>query len=715
MNAAPLTQDLALAFRRPFRRDGWKALLLSLLFLLIPCTGFISRGTAYAVAAGRRDGVGIWAKLGLKILAAQVLLAAPAIFFFAVYKTFQALFETMPFWFHLLMTVALLWSGVRTAVLSPVSAGILALGAPLRTAVSGRELKSIVSLSMGRYLISGVVSLGMLFIVGTAGRGLHLIPAYLVGAVLMALWNFFSAGLFMGCCRFALGIAPPRDPGAFPPPRYGRVVAGALVLALLLSVTPAPVFAAPGGYDGDEPIPVNPAEGAVGNGPALENTPSNYLEAYRYFSERGQLAPGEEIGYDGSNGTYYVMSAEEARAMRAPGEAIIHTADVVSDFIPVLGNVKSGLQANYYYHQALATDDPELKKQYSALAGYKVAGLMLGGIGKGLKAGGAGLKALGQSEKFAKYAEYTEKGIKILKNGEKSLEYVDTGMKVYDGTSNVLTYIDIFKGTDLSSKIGPHKIAEFIDDLADIIFVSRPEPQNVLVDFDPAGMPSGYTVPVSDGTVQLTPGGTDRPTLTLPTPMPTVEPVIGPIGAPPATPRPTDPPVPVPTLSLPDPFGRYSGTQQVPGSVQAMGAVIQPSPNPVYVTVHDDGTATFQTEISSNYSYSGFGATMNGSSSGTIRQENIEGKSTAGGITYSFTQRVTINTTVSYAGEMYAGGGTSTEVAGQVDYTVYFTLSLSGDGAVITGAISSKPVAQGGEQPIVAADMQIGFTCTKMN
>jgi hypothetical protein len=86
----------------------------------------------------------------------------------------------------------------------------------------------------------------------------------------------------------------------------------------------------------------------VGNGQALENTPTNYLEAYRYFSERGQLAPGEEIGYDGSNGTYYVMSAEAAREMRAPGEAIILTADVVSDYIPGLGQIKSGLQANYY-------------------------------------------------------------------------------------------------------------------------------------------------------------------------------------------------------------------------------------------------------------------------------------------------------------------------------------------------------------------------------
>ncbi len=714
MNAAPLTQDLALAFRRPFRRDGWKALLLSLLFLLIPCTGFISRGAAYAVAAGRRDGVGGWAKLGLKILAAQVLLAAPAIFFFAVYKTFQALFETMPFWFHLLMTLALLWSGVRTAVLSPVSAGVLALGAPLRTAVSTRELKSIVSLSMGRYLISGAISLAMLFIVGTVGRGLHLIPAYLVGAVLMALWNFFSAGLFMGCCRFALGIAPPRDPGAYPPPRYGRVVAGVLVCALLLSLTPAPAFAVPKVYDGDRPIPVNPAE-AVGAGNTVGNSLQNYAEAYRYFSDRGWLKPGDDIEYDRDTKTYRVVSAETLREIRAPGEAIILTADIVIDFIPVLGNVKNGLQANYYYHQALATDDPELKKQYSAIAGYKVAGLMLGGVSKGLKAGSAGLKALGQSEKFAKYAEYTEKGIKILKSGEQSVEYVDKGTKVYDGTSNFLTYIDIFKGTDLSSKIGPHKIAEFIDDFEDILFKPRPEPQNVLIDFDPGGMPSGYTVPVSDGTTQLTPGGTDRPTLTLPTPMPTVEPVIGPIGAPPATPRPTDPPIPIPTLSLPDPFGRYSGTQQVPNSITSMGAVIHPAPNPVYVTVNSDGTATFQTEIGSSYSYSGFGATMNGSSSGTIRKENIEGQSTAGGVTYSFTQRVTINTTVSYAGEMYAGGGTSTEVAGQVDYTVYFTLSLSGDGAVITGAISSKPVAQGGEQPIVAADMQIGFTCTKMS
>ena len=58
MNPAPFSKDLALAFRRPFGRDGWKALLLSLLFLLIPCTGFISRGAAYSVAAGRRAGVG---------------------------------------------------------------------------------------------------------------------------------------------------------------------------------------------------------------------------------------------------------------------------------------------------------------------------------------------------------------------------------------------------------------------------------------------------------------------------------------------------------------------------------------------------------------------------------------------------------------------------------------------------------------------------------
>ena len=49
--------------------------------------------------------------------------------------------------FDLLMTVALLWSGVRTAVLSPISSGVLALGAPMRTAVSGRELKSRIDMT----------------------------------------------------------------------------------------------------------------------------------------------------------------------------------------------------------------------------------------------------------------------------------------------------------------------------------------------------------------------------------------------------------------------------------------------------------------------------------------------------------------------------------------------------------------------------------------
>lgn len=691
MNGAPVSRDLALAFGRPFRKDGLKALLFSLLFLLLPFTAFISRGAAWSLAAGRREGVGGWAKLGLKILVAQLLLAAPAFFFYAVYKTFDAKYVTMPLWFHLLMTVALLASAVRTAVLSPVSAGCLALGAPLRTAICAKELKSIVSLSMGRYLLSSVISLAMLFLIGAVCRWLHVIPAYLVGAVLMALWNFFSAGLYMGCCRFALGIDPPEERGGgFPPPRFGRAVAGVLIVALLLTALPVPSFAMPGGYDGDQNIPVNPAEGAIGNGPALENKPTNYLEAYRYFSARGQIGPGEEIGYDGSNGTYYVMSAEAAKAQRAPGEAIIHTADVVSDFIPGLGNIKSGLQANYYYHQALKTDDPELKKQYSALAAYKAAGIVLGGVAKCFKAGSAGAKALG---------------------------YVDITSKVYDGVSNFLTYIDILWNKDLSSKIGPHKIAEFFDDLADIVFVSRPEPQNVLIDFDPAGMPSGYTVPVSDGTVGLTPALTPMPTIDLDaTPEPTVIPQIGPIGGPVATPKPTEAPIPIPTLALPDPVGRYSGTLIVPDKVESMGAVIKPGANPVYVTLHDDGTATFQTEMSSSYSYSGFGAKMNGNSTATIRQENIAGKSTAGGITYSFTQRVTNHTTVSYAGEMYYGGGASTEVTGQVDYTVNFTVYFTNNGGVeITGSISGKPVAQGGEQAgVISVDMAVKFTCTKM-
>ena len=541
MNASPLSRDLAQAFSRPFRSGG-KHMLLSLLFLLLPVTSFISRGAAYGFAAGRRDGPGGWAKLGLKILAAQLLLAAPAIFFYAVYKTFDALYEAMPLWFHLLMTAALLYTGVRTAVLSPVSACCLALGAPLRTAVNGKELKSIVGLGVARYLLAAVISLLMLFVVGAVGRGLHLIPAYLAGAVLMTLWNFFSAGLFMGACRFALGIAPPRDSGGYPPPRSVRAVAGVLALALLLFAAPTPAFAAP---PRDQPIPVNPAEGAAGNGEA-GTTMESYADAYRYFSERGAIRPGEDIGYDRSSKTYYVIPAETASEMRAPGEAIIHTADVVSDFIPVLGNIKSGLQANYYYHQALKTDDPELKKQYSAVAGYKAAGLLLGGIGKGLKAGSAGAKALG---------------------------YVDKGSKYYDGVANFLTYIDIFRNTDLSSKIGPHRIAEFVDDFEDVLFKPRMEPKNILIDFDPSGMPADYTVPVHDGTAQLAPGYDLPPLAPIPalpdadpagaspqpgaaptsTPAPTPKPTAAP------TPRPTAAPTPKPT-EAPLPVSAFMGT-----------------------------------------------------------------------------------------------------------------------------------------------------------
>ena len=135
--------------------------------------------------------------------------------------------------------------------------------------------------------------------------------------------------------------------------------------------------------------------------------------------------------------------------------------------------------------------------------------------------------------------------------------------------------------------------------------------------------------------------------------------------------------------------------------------------NPVYVTIDADGTAVFQTTVSSSYTYSGFGATMSGSGSATVRQEDIHGDWVGDDeIRYYFKTRATTTSTGSYGGEMYAGGGGTATTSSESIYEVWFTAYLvSGGNTYVKGEITVKPA----EATPGSIDTTMSFTCMRMS
>ncbi|MCR4557231.1 MAG: hypothetical protein K5779_05350 [Saccharofermentans sp.] len=349
MNKRSFFQDVAYAYSLPFRKEGLKAFLFSCLFMLIPITAFIGEGAAYSVAAGRKEGIGGWAKLGLKLIAVQIMYAAPAVAAYGLYSILATyLYLGLVYQFILLFLLVL--CSARALVLIPVASCAVAMGAPLKIAINGKEMNSIISGSMGRYLLSGIMCLLMLIIFDLPMQGEWLIVLqYILASIFVVLYRFFKAGLFMGVVRHSLGIAPPSEYRKSNGARIGKMVISAVLCVALIGNSSLSVFAT--GFD-DE---------------------NGFINYYRPEDEEPQ--PIEPPGLED------VRNWNRRPIQESTGKdlnLLFNFAGDVCNVTPVVSNIKNGIQAIYYYYKGVTTTDEEQKKVYFANSLYKTVGIITG-------------------------------------------------------------------------------------------------------------------------------------------------------------------------------------------------------------------------------------------------------------------------------------------------------------------------------------------------
>ena len=669
MNKIPLSRSISDAFARPFTKDGLRHLLFSLLFYVLPFTFFISQGAAYSLASGEKKGIGFWTKLGFKMLTADVLYAGPAILFYGIYAVLLRFFAAFPLIIAVALFAAMGFFAIRALLIMPAANCCIALGAPLRAAVSAKEMKSVISGSFRRYVLSFVISLALLFVMGLVINALSLVPMLIAGVVFSALHGFITAGLYMNCCRQALGLPLPPKGCAASPGRGVRAAAFMLAFAILAGVMPVEARAVvPNIYLAEDIQPARPYDSAAGN----RDVPGFYdhYQANAYARDTGLYNGNAEVAYNKETGTWYLRDATADRKFsEMSSNLLIHAADVGLDFVPVVGNVKNGIQAAYFGYKAITEDDPLLKQQYAVDASYKALGLALGGVSKVVKSAKAGTGALWLK---------TAIGAKNVKTTKHIVDATQKGLSYYDNVNNALKGLDIVGEGEMSEYVSPNGIVTvgkyFIDSAIDDAFTPRPssgEVENVYWQGDPTGsgiMPDDYSVGTSGGTTQL-----DGPANTSsPDGLEVYE--YGPCEG-------------AYAISMP----------QIPGISYMIGD------QPVKLYLYPDGTADFSCtlDITVKYEVAGAAATLSRSVT-TVEQKAITpdrvetdqyGQNPR--TYYKFSRRMEMTVTNSYAGEGFTDGGgninTTSVAIFEVEFYKKLTDNLGKDTAVI-GTITVKPL-----------------------
>ena len=691
MNQESVWAGLGDAFTRPFSKGNPGRFFLGLLFLLVPFLFIIADGDAHLMAAGRGKSLSDRVRMGLKILLVRLIYAGPVLLIYGIQVLLTSYFETMPLMVPALLILLQCLFVMRFLILAPVAACCLALGAPMKIAANGKEMKRIVSGSMGRYLLYTLLSLVIIVPLAFFITKLPYIWQFIAAAPFAWIYTYVAAGLYMSCVRRSLDLpVPPRGNVSYPGAAAMR--AAAFGMAFVMFVTSVPLKAFAKGVDtGDTPQPVQPLESSGGY--TYDRSFDSYRDAYEYAQEKGLLTQYNEIRKE-DNGSYSISSkygVEEGSYDPLKAEhnieqaknALLFVADVGLDFVPVLGNVKNGIQAVYYGYKSFTADTEEERQAARVTAGYKVVGLALGGLGKA-----AALAKTGKGCLWLK----TWLGASKLEKASKVLEYTSDGQDVYDGLVNVLTVTDVVSGREDSEAMSPNGLLTTFNYLwngSDGGFQLADPPRNMVYVYPGNGSPyTNFVIPDPDNTSI----SGDTPVLDPAETLPPEGILI----------------VPEDLLNKYNPKGTYycTITKANLTNVTVPGLKYTLAPATVYVTIDDNLTAGFDVILDLTIAYdiaqAGIKTTMK--SNVRLTQRWIQGEMSPTGemVTYTFTDVRDVITESSYSGEGFTGGGGSVKVTNRTEYTVTFYLSgtsgslLSQPEWRIDGKISVKPVSTEG-------------------
>lgn len=670
-----LWEDMKQAFIFPFSKDGLRSLLSVCVMLLIPFGWIAGQGLAWAACADRtqRRGISAYIKLGLRISAAGAILAAPVLFLSMLLTAAKFIFLSTPLLFDTVIILLFALALARLVLLLPLATCALAFGMPLREAVHGKTLRLILSGCTGRLLLCGALMFPLVFLAGAIG----LLPgplAYILGAVYGGLLQMIASGLVASCFRRAFGMPPSPPSPLYRGGGFGRRAVAGMLAVLIAFGGQSVAYASPGGIRDEDIVPIQPQDGAAGTGESDDpNLPQTYNEAFRQYTEMGVLGPytGNALSYDPTMG--YTVKPSDGYS-QAANDAFVLAVDVITDYIPVVSQIKDTAQLLYYGN--LYFDSSDQKTKDAALTSMMI------------KAGGLASFGAGKFIKHAKLANGSTKLVYIAsKYGDKGMQIAD---QVNKFTTSAETYGYIIEGLRINGtisdreaealtsssfinnvKVSAGAIEQMVNDGTDRVRNSPYEGLN----FRPAPFGPGYRGP-TEAEQSKAQAEIDHRKATL---------------------------------------GSYSG--KLTGyDYNAYGMTGSLESTDVSVSVTEQApsyfTASITTNLMANYKYELYGSALSGSSSTPVKATDIR-LVRESDVRYSGSQSITVTTTMTnnYAGEGYAAGGGSIDTQSSFNYTVYLALQYVDGKPLISGyllADTQQPEAGAG---YAIPQQRIDFVC----
>jgi hypothetical protein len=219
--------------------------------------------------------------LGFKMLAAQLLLFAPALACYLLALLLGNILEIGPAWLVYIPMLLMLFTGISAVVRLPMAMSVLAKGGTITEALDWRFVKLLISAAFGRYIVSMLVLL--FFVILTLFTGyMNFFIAWAYSGLITA-WMVCYLGYVTNRCYDAaaarLGLPappPPAEPGGVRMPQMAKSAVSVLLVLAIVGQMGAMAF------NEDEEL-------ASGNYPTHSYTTAEYQQALEQFSRSGQL------------------------------------------------------------------------------------------------------------------------------------------------------------------------------------------------------------------------------------------------------------------------------------------------------------------------------------------------------------------------------------------------------------------------------------------
>lgn len=383
--------DIGQSFARPFSRQGIKRLAVSILLSIIPFLGYLGRSVAYSYAVDDSE-ASLKKNIGktFRMIWVSIVYSAPIFLCFALANFFGFYMPNMPGILVDVCNIVMIVFVVRGLILMPLSWCAIALGAPMRIALSSKAMKGILSGCLGRYIVSTLIS-GVILFAGCFTGKLGAIPGYIVSAVISVLYNFISARLYMSAFLSSSDVNASAG-GASSFGRPIRIAAVGMIFVLGIQ-TCVPVSAAevPSdaviGYDSEEKYSVNLEN--VLQYTRRSNEYTTYLNGYSdkeraaMLREKAGITETYLSGYSDEE-LAAMKRAERIEESRKKGEYLINESgwiclDTTLSCIPATSSIWSGIMTVKELVQAASTDGTE-SEEHLSMALYNAAGIALGAV-----------------------------------------------------------------------------------------------------------------------------------------------------------------------------------------------------------------------------------------------------------------------------------------------------------------------------------------------